>query len=45
MKERFRHPITGTEQEPDPAKQRETEEHPNVRFSDENEEEKAHEEA
>ena len=45
MKERFRHPITGTEQEPDPAKPRETEEHPNVRFSDENEEEKAHEEA
>lgn len=34
MKERLRHPFDQTEEEQDPAKQRESEEHPNVRFSD-----------
>lgn len=46
MKERLRHPLAQQEQERDPAKQRESEEHPNVRFTDDREEtkEEAHEE-
>ena len=46
MKERLRHPLAQQEQERDPAKQRESEEHPNVRFTDDGEEtkEEAHEE-
>ena len=46
MKERLRHPLAQQEQERDPAKQRESKEHPNVRFTDDGEEtkEEAHEE-